>query len=271
MSREAYADMHVHTLFSDGSDAPETILKKALKLGLRAVAITDHDNTEALCAAPPPGLELISGTELNAEAEGREIHVLGYYFDPARLDIRDRMEQDREERNRRILDLLRRDGVDISLEELRRNKPQGNLGRPHIADALVARGLFPDRSAAFRAWLAEGRPYYVPRNYLSPEEAAELIRGAGGKAVLAHPMQYRLPKEKLRSLLRRCREAGFSGLEVLYTGYGPETRSMLTALAREYGLCVTGGSDYHGPRRPASILGEPKVPYALAEMLREAN
>ena len=264
-------DLHTHTCFSDGSDTPEALLEKAKALGLRAVAITDHDSTEGLRAAPPPGLELIAGTELNVSAEGREIHVLGYFFDPEKLGIRARMEKDRDERNRRILDLLRRDGVDIPMEELREKKPVGNLGRPQIADALVSRGLFPDRSAAFRAWLAEGRPYYVPRSYISPEEAAELIRRAGGKAVLAHPMQYGLSDTALRDLVRRCREAGFSGLETRYTGYDRETQERLYRLAKEYGLCVTGGSDYHGSHRPESVLGGVDVPYALAEKLREAD
>ena len=264
-------DLHVHTCFSDGSDEPALVLSKAKALGLRAVAITDHDCTDGLNAVPPEGLELIPGVELNVTADDREIHVLGYFIDPARLDIRERMERDRERRNQSILDLLRRDGINITLEELRAKKPVGNLGRPQIAQALADRGLFPDRSSAFRAWLGEGKPYYVRRGYLSPEEAGVLIRRAGGKAVLAHPMQYKLEEEALRALVRRCREAGFSGLEVRYTGYDGETQAHLTHLAGDFGLCVTGGSDYHGAHRPENPLGGMDVPYAWVEALREAD
>lgn len=264
-------DLHAHTCFSDGSDEPALLLEKAKRIGLRAVAITDHDCTDGLSVIPPEGLELVPGVELNVTADEREIHVLGYFIDPMKLDIREQMERDREIRNQRILNLLRREGVEITLAELRAGKPVGNLGRPQIADALVKRGLFPDRSSAFRAWLAEGKPYYVRRSYLSPEEACALIRTAGGRAVLAHPMQYKLTDDALRALVRRCREAGFSGLEVRYTGYGPEVQDMLFRLAEEYGLCPTGGSDYHGDHRPENPLGGTDVPYAWLEALRETN
>ena len=265
-------DLHVHTCFSDGSDTPEELFAKALQLGLKAVAITDHDCTDGLEAAPPAGLERINGVELNTQADGREVHVLGYFFDPAVLNIRERAERDRNERNSRILELLaQKEGIVITLEELRSRKPVGNLGRPHIADALARRGLFPDRFTAFAAWLDAGKPYYVPRRSFTPEEAAECIRGAGGKAVLAHPLQYQLSSEDLRALVRRCREAGFTGLEAYYSGYAPAEREMLCRLAADFGLCVTGGSDYHGPGRPSCPLGGAGVPYSLLEALRQAE
>ena len=265
-------DLHTHTRFSDGSDTPEELFAKALALGLKAVALTDHDCTDGLSVPPPAGLERINGVELNTNADGREVHVLGYFFDPVALNIRERAERDRNERNSRILDLLaRKEGIVITQEELRSHKPVGNLGRPHIADALVRRGLFPDRSAAFSAWLDAGRPYFVPRRYFTLEEAAECIRRAGGKAVLAHPMQYGLEPEALRALVRRCREAGFTGLEALYPGYGLETVDMLKALARDFGLLITGGSDYHGAHRPENPLGGPEASYALLQRLREAE
>ena len=264
-------DLHTHTRFSDGSDTPEELFAKALQLGLKAVALTDHDCTDGLSVPPPAGLERINGVELNTDADGREVHVLGYLFDPARLPIRERMTRDREERNLAVLELLRREGVYVTPEELRARKPVGSVGRPQIADILVERGLFPDRSAAFNAWLGEGRPFYVRRREFTPEEAAALIREAGGKAVLAHPMQYDLTPEALRDLARRCREAGFTGLEALYPGYGPETVEMLKALARDFGLLITGGSDYHGAHRPENPLGGPEASYALLQRLREAE
>ncbi len=265
-------DLHTHTCFSDGSDTPEELFVRAMRLGLKAVAITDHDCTDGLSAVPPEGLELVKGVELNTEAAGKEIHVLGYFFDPALLNIRERAERDRNERNMRILELLaQKEGIVITLEELRSRKPVGNLGRPHIAEALVERGLFPDRFAAFDAWLDAGKPYYVPRQYLTPEEAAECIRNAGGKAVLAHPLQYRLSPEKLRGLLRRCRDAGFSGLEAVYSGYSPAEQEMLCRLAADFGLLITGGSDYHGTARPDRPLGGVRVPYSFLESLREAD
>ena len=267
-----WIDLHVHTRFSDGSDTPEELFNKALGLGLKAVAITDHDCTDGLAALPPAGLERINGVELNTEVDGQEVHVLGYFFDPAALNIRERAERDRNERNTRILDLLaEKEGIVITLEELRSRKPVGTLGRPHIADALVQRGLFPDRFAAFAAWLDAGRPYFVPRRYFTLEEAAECIRNAGGRAVLAHPLQYKLAPNALRALVRRCRDAGFSGLEAYYSGYAPAEREMLCRAAADCGLLVTGGSDYHGPQRADRPLGGVRVPYAFLEALREAD
>lgn len=264
-------DLHVHTDASDGRYSPDRVLELAGALGLRAVAFADHDTMAGFLAAPADRtVELVPAVEVKADFLGREVHVLGYFLDPARLDFLARDREARDWRNREMVARMQADGVSISMAALQARRPGRIIGRPHMAALLVEQGLFPDTAAAFSAWLGEGGRYYVPRPRQTLAQAAMDIRAAGGKAVLAHPLQYALSPDLLRRLARECRECGFSGLEAIYSGYSPDQTAMLTALAGSLGLCVTGGSDYHGPQRPGFPLGGVPVPYALLARLREA-
>lgn len=263
------ADLHVHTEYSDGSLSPAEVVAAARAAGLRAVAITDHDTMEGLADLPEaPRIEVVPGIECKADWEGEEIHVLGYGADWALLRAHARFDLDREERNAAVIALLRAAGVDISLEELKARK-KGVVGRPHIAALLVEKGRFPTVRAAFDEWLAEGRPFYAPIARQSVPELAAALRGAGAKVVLAHPLQYGFSDERLRRLVRACADSGFHGMETVYSGYAAAQSALLGELAASMGLCPTGGSDFHGPRRPDRVIGSAAVPYAWLEALRE--
>lgn len=269
MSKEDRIDLHTHTEFSDGDLSPRALLALAAEKGLRAVAITDHDTMEGLAGlTPPPGLELVPGIERKADWEGIEIHILGYYGDWEILRSFPHVEKDRNDRNAAIVSLLRASGVDISLEALYARK-KGVVGRPHIAQLLVEKGYFPTVRQAFEDWLSEGCPYYVPIARQSVPEVASELRKAGAKVVLAHPLQYALDEERLLRLARLCADSGFHGMEVYYSGYAAPASEELRRLAERLGLCVTGGSDFHGKKRPERVLGGPQVPYALLAALRE--
>ncbi|MBR4692647.1 MAG: PHP domain-containing protein [Oscillospiraceae bacterium] len=262
-------DLHAHTDYSDGDLSPEGLAEMAVGAGLRALAVTDHDTMEGLAGlTPPPGLELVPGVERKADWEGIEIHVLGYDGDWEILRAFPHVEKDRNERNAAIVEKLRADGVDISLEELYARK-KGVVGRPHIAALLAEKGYFPDLRAAFDGWLGEGAPYYVPITRQTVPEVAGELRAAGAKVVLAHPFQYTRDGERLRRLARLCADSGFHGMEVYYSGYTAADSALLRRLAESLDLCVTGGSDYHGAKRPERVLGQPEVPYALLAALRE--
>ena len=262
-------DLHCHTWYSDGELSPRAAAEEAARVGLRALAITDHDTMEGLRELEGvPGPEIVPGIERKAYWEDVEIHVLGYDCDWEILRRSPHVERDRSERNTAIISLLRRDGVDVSLEELNTMK-RGVVGRPHIASLLVKKGYFPTVREAFDRWLGEGKPYYVPIARQSIPELAEELRAAGGKIVLAHPLEYRLGGERLEALAKLCADSGFHGMEVWYSGYAPAQSASLLDLAEKLELCPTGGSDYHGSRRPERVIGGATAPYAMLKALRE--
>ncbi len=263
------ADLHCHTYYSDGELSPQAAAEEAKRIGLRALAITDHDTMEGLKELEPvPGLEIVPGIERKAYWEDIEIHVLGYDCDWEILRLNPHVERDRTERNAAMIELLRKDGVDVSMEELNTLK-KGVVGRPHIAALLVRKGYFPTVREAFDRWLGEGKPYYVPIARQSIPELAQELRSAGAKIVLAHPLQYELGEERLAQLVQLCADSGFHGMEVWYSGYTEAQSAALGALAAKLDLCPTGGSDFHGSRRPDRVIGGAAAPYAMLAALRE--
>ncbi len=273
-------DLHVHTNISDGSETPTDTVRYAHELGLRAIAITDHDSVngvaEARRAGQEYGVEIVPGIELGCGWYGREVHMLGYDLDinskklPPVLDW---IVRDRDERNRKMVDMLERDGIHIDLDELQARHPGSTIGRPHFALCLVEQGLAESVKDAFDRLLYPGGKYYIRRHFLSVEEAAELIRSAGGRPVIAHPGQYKLTPERFTELMERSVACGVAGLECYYSGYSPEVVAQYLAAAKEYGLCPTAGSDWHGKNKPhislgSGVDGELAAPYELLENLR---
>lgn len=261
-------DLHIHTDYSDGTHSPQEVVQMAKAAKLRAIAITDHDTMEGWEAlGPVEGLEVIPGIERKAEWEGIEIHILGYGADWAELNRQTHILEEREARNRAVVEKLQAAGINITTEELRSRK-KGVIGRPHIAELLVEKGYFPTVRKAFDEWLGEGKPYYAPLSRQSLSEAASELRNAGARLVLAHPQEYALSDTALRRLLLQCRECGFAGMEVWYSGYTAEYREYLLRLSRTYDLLPVGGSDYHGERRPERVIGGVDAGYELWEALR---
>lgn len=272
-------DLHTHTNISDGSETPESTVEIARDAGLSAIAITDHDTAagvkRAQTAGKDNGVEVIGGIELGCGWYGREIHMLGYGIDPDNAGLKgvlDGIVSDRHDRNMKMAKLLSDDGIKVDLAELEEKHRGSVIGRPHFALCLVEAGLADSVKDAFSRYLDPGRKYYVRRHFLSLEEAATLIQNAGGRAVIAHPLQYKLTDEGMTELMERSVSAGVRGLECRYSGYDESTVNGLLSLAQRYGLQPTGGSDWHGSHKPHIKMGsgengELSVPYEYLENL----
>jgi len=273
-------DLHVHTAASDGSDTPAGVVARARRLGLRALAITDHDTVagldEAREAGHAAGVEVVPGVEISIanqpELDCLEIHLLGYFIDPAHPDLAEALRRARCARVEQKVAAVKRLqalGFDVPVEEVLALAGCGVPGRMHIAQVAFARnpGRFADREQIFREYLSPGGKAYVPRGYqITLSEAATLIRRAGGLPVLAHPAGYRLVRDP-QGLVRRAAGLGVAGLEGRYTydknrpHFGLDVASLgaliatYTALAGALGLALAGGSDYHGERKSIE-LGE---------------
>ena len=252
-------------------------MREASRLGLAAIAITDHDTAagyeRAAAEAEKTGLEVVPGIEISTKYGGA-VHILGYYIDvasPALQEVLDWIVHDRDERNEKMCELMRADGIDITYGEMRERFGEV-IGRPHFAEILIERGLAKDMRDAFDRYVEKGRKYYQGRHFLSIERSIELIRAAGGTAVLAHPFQYRLDDAGLRDLIEHCMESGLEGMECRYSGYDAAMSGYLEQLAAEYGLLMTGGSDFHGENKKDIALGDGRgglnVPYSFLEQLR---
>lgn len=271
-------DLHVHTNASDGSYEPEEVVRLATEAGLQAVAITDHDNTNGLARAMEAGarlgLEIIPGIELSADYKGIEVHILGYYIDPKAESLCDLLEialRNREVRNRTIVEKLRQEGIDVSMEELRQRHPGTVLGRPHIGLLMMEKGYVESVKQSFREYMGKGAKCYVPKINMPMKRAISRILDAGGVPVLAHPFQYELNDPQLRELIELVKGMGCKGMECVYARYDEEQRQYLLDLAEEYGLIATAGSDYHGIPKPDILLGDIRGEYAQVKQLREAK
>lgn len=252
------SDLHLHSDHSDGTEPPAQVMAAAHRHGLRTVALTDHDTTsgwaEAAEASTSLGMTLVPGMELSARHRWRSVHVLGYLIDAENSALRaetDRIRTSRVERARVMADRIARD-YDLTWDDIVAQTAEGaTVGRPHIADALVARGIVHDRGEAFGDILSPRGDYYVALYAPDPVTAVELIVGAGGVAILAHPAARAglLPDE----LLQRMLDAGLSGFELAHRENLDADVRVLRALCQERDLIVTGSSDYHGlgkPNRP---------------------
>lgn len=272
-------DLHLHSTYSDGTNTPEELVALAAEAGLAAAVLTDHDTMEGtprfLAAARAAGLRSLAGMEISADVPRRTVHLLAYGCDPAEPRLAAalaRIRDGRAERNAHILEKLGRLGAPISMEEVRAEAGNAEVvGRPHIAAALVRRGFAEDRVDAFRRFLGRGAPAYAERYRLSPEEALSLVAGAGGVVSLAHPASTGYNPAELRRFVGRLAEHGLAGIECLYTGYLPNQVEEYVGLAREFGLLVTGGTDYHGDNKPGIRIGVAygrlKVPLSAFEAL----
>ena len=275
VSRKGNVDLHIHTTASDGEYAPREVVRIAHELGLKAIAITDHDSIsgldEALSAGKEYGLEVIPGVEISVDYKG-EMHILGYYVDLHDYDLAQMLEYmrtSRERRNRKIVEKLSEIGIHIEYDELKAKHGE-TVGKPHIAQKIIEKGFAKDVHEAIQNYLIEGKPAYVPREKVSPKDAIFRISASGGVPVLAHPYFLCPNKEKVHDTIRILAKVGISGLEVFYQGYGPEEILPLSELCDELGLVKTGGTDFHGPKTTPGInMGSINVPYETVEKLKE--
>lgn len=247
-------DLHTHTTCSDGTDKPFSLVKKALSAGITTLAITDHDSTagwsEALSAIAPQ-IELVLGVEISClTTDGISVHMLGLLFDGENQEVQQMLADSRDTRvprMRKMVELLQADGITISLDDVYKAAPDGaTVGRPHLADALVANGIVGSRDEAFVDLLNNESKYYVTHAAPTPIQAIQTIRRAGGVAVIAHPFASRrgqiITSESFADLV----QAGLNGIEVHHRDQNAQEQETLIDIARELKLVITGSSDYHG-------------------------
>jgi len=247
-------DLHLHSTFSDGSDSPEALVELAAGAGLAAIALTDHDTTDGterfLAAAAGRGIQTITGIELSVEGSEGSLHMLGYGIDPSDAALQQNLSElrgGRHSRNERILQKLDNLGLPLAYESVVAHAGNDEVvGRPHIAAALVDAGYVATVQEAFEKYLIKGAPAYSDRLRLGTARAIALIRAAGGLPVLAHPHLLRLKRKPLQKLVAQLRKDGLAGIEVWHSQHNANVAAAMHGLARDLGLLVTGGSDYHG-------------------------
>jgi len=254
-------DLHCHSTASDGSDAPAALMALAARQGLSAVALTDHDTVEGLAearAAVAAGVRLVEGCELSCEVGSATMHLLVYFLADGPGPLQDRLaglQAARADRNRRIVSVLQGHGLDVTLDEILAEARGGSVGRPHVAGVLLHKGYVTSVQEAFDQWLAKGRPAYLDRERLLPAEAIALAHASGAVAVLAHPTSLGYDGAELEQFVAGLAAEGLDGIECEYGRYTPQLRAALRQMAGRLGLCVTGGSDYHGRYKPDIALG----------------
>ena len=283
-------DLHTHSTYSDGSLTPAQLAAHASETGLTAIALTDHDCLEGVrefldaCANAGAGedgkssLMGIPGVEISVRVAAGAMHILGYFVDDADAafgDILRRIRGGRDDRNKQIVTRLVELGCDLTMEDVRRCAGDLVVGRPHFALAMIRKGYVGSKKEAFEKYLVKGGPAYVDRYRLSPEESIAAISRAGGVSVLAHPLTLGLDDKALRCRIGELKEMGLAGIEAYYSEHTADREREYIEMAREFGLLVTGGSDFHGALNPAIKLGRGfgslRVPDSVAEKLYERS
>lgn len=285
-------DLHMHSIYSDGTDTPAKLVTLSLEKDLVAISLTDHDTVdgvaEALEAAEGWPIEVIPGVEISCEyvippqagnpSRKKEIHILGYGMDINDSELLKNLKfarDERDERNKKMAANFENAGYDmISYEKLKNRFGNVTIARPHFARLLMEAGVIPSISSAFEpgSLLSNDSPLYVFRKYLTPEQAIRSIVNAGGKAVLAHPMMYKMSVSELHRMLGTFTDFGLTGMEALYSRNKGTDEAFLRKLAGEFKLFITGGTDYHGANKPDLEIGwgegNLRVPAMLLANLR---
>jgi len=275
---ELFVDLHIHTNFSDGSFTPQEVVRYAQEVGLSAISITDHDITDGILPAIKEGVkrgvEVIPGVELSVElknsSEG-EMHILGYFINWENVQFQEQLKLFRTTRERRAIHILEKlTQIGIKLDEQKLLKfGTGSIGRLHIAKLLLEEGYIGSVQEAFDKYLGWGRPAYVPKFSLKPENAIRMIKRIGGIPVLAHPFYGNYGN---KNLIRKLVKFGLKGIESWHSKHPEKARKLFMNLAKEFDLVVTGGSDCHGPiGAEPPLIGTEKVPYEVLLNLKKAK
>lgn len=271
-------DLHSHSRVSDGSFSPEALVAEAARVGLSAIALTDHDTTDGLDRAVAKGFELgvevIRGIELSC-GDGLHMVVLFLPDGPSALGGHlEEIKEGRVNRNISMIERLNELGLEMTMEEVETEAGEGVIGRPHFASVMVEKGYVADVNSAFREYLGNSAPAYVDRKTLTGPEAATLARRSGAVPIMAHPHTLRLDSaSQFEGRLSELKSAGLVGIEVIYPSYDNKERKVYRQVARDYGFLPSGGSDFHGSYKPhiglgTGIDGNVKVPESILEEFR---
>lgn len=282
-------DLHVHSTRSDGTYSPTQLVDYAMEKGLAAFALTDHDcvagldeaisYAETLRKTNSNVPEVIPGIEFSTEYQGKDIHIVGLYIDYHSELFKthiDNFVSSRDLRNEKMCHMLREGtGMDISYEELQKTFPNSVITRAHYAKYMLEHGYIKSLKEAFERYIGDHCPYFIPREKVTPSQAIQLILAVGGIPVLAHPILYGMGHEHLNNLIAELKEAGVIGLEAIYSTYTPAEERDMRTLAAKHGLCISGGSDFHGDNKPGLDLGvgygKLYVPYEVLSNLKKAS
>jgi predicted metal-dependent phosphoesterase TrpH len=265
------ADLHMHTIHSDGTLTTRELMERARRVGLTTISITDHDNSsaidEALVLSDELGVEVISGMELSATLGDHDIHLLGYFFDHTHRDLLDYLNfyrRERIKRAERIVGKLNELKIPLTIESVLEQAGNGSVGRPHIANALLEEGLTETYHEAFFKYIGFGRPAYEKKYQVTPREAIELIASAGGISFIAHPGNT-FDDKVLVELIKQ----GVDGIEVIHPSHSPERVAHYKGIANEYFLLTSGGSDFHGGRKnDVEVFGKYYISEEEVEVMR---
>ena len=278
-----YIDLHVHSTASDGTLSPTEVVDHAVSLSLSAFALTDHDTIKGVASAKERAsyyktkgtfIEVYSGVEISAGYKEKDIHILGLFVDEQNELLNHTLENalaNRNQRNDKIIERFATLGICITKEELLEDAPDSVITRAHFAKVLYKRGITTSIHEAFEKYLGDTAPCYIPREYMTPEQAIGLILKANGVPILAHPLLYNLPHEELYTLVKRLKNAGLKGMEVYYSSNKGQDEVNVKALASHFDLIASGGSDFHGSVKPQIELGTGKgnlkIPYSVLQNL----
>ena len=274
-----YCDLHTHSNFSDGTCSPARLIAEARRLGLTAVALTDHNTVAGLpdfvAAGQGSGVEAVPGCEFSADYQDMELHILGLWIEPAHYAtvtaLLEQAQREKERSNRDLVSALNANGYQLDYGEIC-GKCAGQINRAHIAAAMVEKGYFATMQEAFKGPLSEKQGLYKRPKRIDAYACIRFIKSIGAVAVLAHPL-LTLDEAALRAFLPEAVEAGLDGLEVAYSKYSAETTAAAFAVADDFGLKYSGGSDFHGDNKPEIALGTGrgtlKIPTQWLEALKK--
>lgn len=271
-------DMHIHTIASDGTFTPEEIVKRAKLLRMKSIAITDHDTVDGLeegkKVAAEIGIEFISGIEISCNVSNLEVHILGYFLnlnDEKFLNELKELKKARENRNRKIVEKLKKYGIVVDIEKVKNMAPGNIVSRVHIANYLVEVGVATSKNNAFEKYLGKTGIAYVPKEDFPPERAVKMLHANGAFISIAHPKLITQNDGLLENMILELKKIGLGGIEAIYSTFTPAEKRKYKKMAKRHSLLVTGGSDFHGANREGIDIGDTGLEYSQFRLIKERN
>ncbi|MBQ7707981.1 MAG: PHP domain-containing protein [Lachnospiraceae bacterium] len=272
-------DLHLHSNASDGSLSPSEVAAEAIKAGLKAIALTDHDTVdgipEILEYTKDKDIEVIPGIELSCYYQKREIHILGFFVDYQNEKLKNELDyfkKQREDRNIKMVELMQKDGLDITMEKLLHGNPDSVITRAHFARVMVEEGICKDKDTAFRKYIGVGCKYYLPKPQVTCEHAMDILSRYSKCSFLAHPLLYHFGYKQIDELLDYLKPLGLKGIEAYHSSNNAYESDKLRSMALHHDLLISGGTDFHGVVKPNIKMGvgrgNMKIPYTILEKIK---